>query len=76
MKTENKQKTNLPDYGILAKSRQQRPAKTAKLHAHNNLAMMFIVSGQGKCTINADQYKLQTNSVLMINKFTSHQFRD
>lgn len=67
---------NLPDSGILAESRYQRPDFSKTPHAHSHLSLMYVVSGAGICSIDSVEYNLQTDSVILMQKGLSHRLED
>jgi AraC-like DNA-binding protein/mannose-6-phosphate isomerase-like protein (cupin superfamily) len=79
MKTNNSKKLEhmtLPESGILAKSRHQRPDFSQKPHAHNYNSIMYIVSGGGTCSIEEAEHKLQADSVILLPNGLEHMLKD
>lgn len=66
----------LPDSGVLAKSRHQRPDFSQIPHAHSHFSLMYIVSGAGQCTIEGIEHKLHPDSVIVLHKDVEHQLQD
>ena len=79
MKANNSRKPEreiLPESGILAKSRHQRPDFSQKPHAHSYNSIMYIVSGGGTCTIKEAKHKLQADSVILLPNGLEHMLKD
>lgn len=79
MKTNDSKKlkhTTLPDSGVLAKSRYQRPDFSQKPHAHTHYSIMYVVSGAGTCTIGAVEHNLQADSVILLQSGLIHMLKD
>jgi len=79
MKAENDIKSNnntLPESGILAKSRHQRPDFSQKPHAHRYYSIMYVVSGVGACTIKDTDHTLKTDSLILLPGGLVHMLKD
>ncbi len=79
MKTNKSKKTEhmtLPESGILAKSRHQRPKFSQNPHAHSYNSIMYVVSGSGTCTIEDAKHNLQADSVILLPNGLEHMLKD
>jgi AraC-like DNA-binding protein/mannose-6-phosphate isomerase-like protein (cupin superfamily) len=79
MKTNDSKKLEhmtLPESGILAKSRYQRPEFSQKPHAHSYNSIMYVVSGSGTCTIEDAKHNLQADSVILLPNGLEHMLKD
>jgi AraC-like DNA-binding protein/mannose-6-phosphate isomerase-like protein (cupin superfamily) len=66
----------LPESGILAKSRHQRPDFSQKTHFHSYYGLMYVVSGTGTCTVEGLKHDLHADSVILLPSDHAHKLKD
>jgi len=83
MESENRQKWHifnpdieLPDNGVLVESRLERPASANIAHRHNNLSILYIVSGQGIIEFDNKKFPVNADSVITLEKEKVHKLSD
>jgi AraC-like DNA-binding protein/mannose-6-phosphate isomerase-like protein (cupin superfamily) len=83
MESENRQKWHifnpdieLPDNGVLVESRLERPASANIAHRHNNLSILYVVSGQGLIEFDNKKFPVDADSVITLEKEKVHKLSD
>jgi AraC-like DNA-binding protein/mannose-6-phosphate isomerase-like protein (cupin superfamily) len=83
MESENRQKWHifnpdieLPDNGVLVESRLERPASANIAHRHNNLSILYVVSGQGIIEFDNKKFPVNADSVITLEKEKVHKLSD
>ena len=66
----------LSDYGARIESHHHGPDFSTGMHAHKYASLIYIVSGQGKCITEVNEYELFANTAIMLTKGRSHQLVD
>jgi len=66
----------LPDNGVLVESRLERPASANIAHRHNNLSILYIVSGQGIIEFDNKKFPVNADSVITLEKEKVHKLSD
>jgi AraC-like DNA-binding protein/mannose-6-phosphate isomerase-like protein (cupin superfamily) len=75
-KKTHKIEISLPDYGILAQSRQKRHTDSGLAHSHSYPSILFIVSGEGKAEYDNKKFDVESDCVILLAKDKSHKLTD
>ncbi|MEN6385128.1 MAG: AraC family transcriptional regulator [Phycisphaerales bacterium] len=66
----------LPDYGILAQSRQKRLIESDNSHSHSTPSILFIVYGRGTVKFENKSFDVGSDSIIMLAENRSHKITD
>ena len=75
MNKENNHK-NSQNSGILAQSRQKRPGFAEVFHKHEQMSMLYVVSGAGKIEYEDQRYDLAADTVVTLAANQNHRLID
>ncbi len=67
---------NLPECGVLVESHHHCPNFKTATHLHSYSTLIYVVSGAGRCITRSAEYRLQSDSVLMLERNMPHQMID